>query len=157
MKRTLLLLLLTTSLSYGQSFFDVTIGGGVIKYNDIRFEGIDILTKNKLAPFGSLELRYSHPMIKKVYLSPSLKFDIDDIDYKIRPAFAIGTIFVPKEWLMLSIGGYNNGDNISAYLRTDTKLIDTDKGWIGLTTNLYDNKIMIGITFKDFLNKQYEL
>ena len=52
MKRTLLLLLLSTSLSYGQSFFDVTIGGGVIKYNDIRFEGLDILTKNKLAPFG---------------------------------------------------------------------------------------------------------
>lgn len=151
MKRFLVALLLLPSLTFGQSFFDVTIGGGVIKYSDIRFNGIDVLTKNKLAPFGSLELRYSYPMIKKVWLSPSLKFDIDDIDYEIKPGFAIGGTYAPKEWLMLSVGGYNNGDNISAYLRTDTKLIDTDKGWIGLTTNLYDNKILIGITFKDFL------
>ena len=154
MKKALLLLLLTTSLSYGQSFFDVTIGGGVIKYNDIRFEGLDVLSKNKLAPFGSLELRYSYSMIKKVWLSPSMKFDIDNIDYEMKPAFAIGATYAPQEWLMVTSGMYNEGGNISAYLRTDTKLIDTDKGWIGLTTNLYDNKIMIGITFKDFLNKE---
>ena len=153
MKKLLLLLLFTTSM-WGQSFFDVTIGGGIIKYNDIRFEGLDVLSKNKLAPFGSLELRYSHPLIKKVWLSPSMKFDIDDIDYKMKPGFTLGATYAPQEWLMVTSGMYNEGGKISVYLRTDTKIIDTEEGWVGLTTNLYDNKVMIGITFKDFLNKE---
>lgn len=157
MKKLLLLLLVCTSTMWSQSFADVTIGGGVIKYNDIRFEGIDILTKNKLAPFGSLELRYSYPMVNKVWISPSLKFDIDDIDYKIKPAFTIGGTYSPQEWFMISSGVYNNGDNTSVYFRTDTKLIDTEEGWIGGTINVYDNKVLFGITFKDFLNKNLDI
>lgn len=138
---------------WGQSFFDVSIGGGVIKYNDIRFEGIDILTKNKLAPFGSLELRYSYPLVNKIWVSASMKFDIDDIDYEMKPAFTIGGTYSPQEWVMFTSGIFTKDDWFDYFFRTDIKLIDTEEGWIGGTFNVYDNKLFFGITFKDFIIK----
>ena len=128
---------------WGQSFFDTTIGGGVTT--------IDNITQ----PFGGLELRYSLPLpyISKLWVSSSAKFDILGYEYEMKPLFTIGGTYSPKDWIMITSGIYNKDKWFDYFVRTDIKIIGTEDGWIGGTINVYDNRILFGITFKDFINK----
>ena len=143
MKKLLLLLLCTTSM-WGQSFFDTTIGGGVTKID------------NKIEPFGGMELRYSLPIpyISKLWVSPSVRFDIVGYEYEMTPSFTIGGTYSPKDWIMITGGVFTKDTWYDYFVRTDIKIIGTEEGWIGGTVNVYDNKVLFGITFKDFLNKE---
>ena len=129
---------------WGQSFFDTTIGGGVTKVD------------NKIEPFGGMELRYSLPIpyISKLWVSPSARFDIVGYEYEMNPSFTIGGTYSPKDWIMITGGVFTKDTWYDYFVRTDIKIIGTEEGWIGGTVNVYDNKVLFGITFKDFLNKE---
>lgn len=122
---------------WSQSFFDTSIGGGVVDKE----------------PFGSIELRYSTPslLISKVWISPSVRFDLNGFDYQLNPLFSIGATTSPKDWMMVTAGIISKDTWYEYFLRTDIKIIETDEGWIGGVLNVKEDKILFGITFKDFI------
>ena len=144
MRKLLVLFLLCSSISYGQSFFDTTIGGGI---------------NSEKNPFGAMELRYSLPLplVKNLWISPSMKIDVDIFENQLNPSFRLGGTYSPIESIMITGGGYLNqvrvGYWFDFFVRTDVKLIKTEEGWVGGTLNVERDNISVGIVFKDFIIK----
>lgn len=140
MKRILLLLLLTTSLSYGQSFFDTSIAGGISK---------------EQTALGGIELRYNQEVFKGIYASVSGNFllttdkrgGFDGITLYPR----VGAMLRLNEGLTLTGGGSIEANSIGfwpePYARIDQRVWSNDQGSIGTIIDIQTDRIMIGIVF----------
>lgn len=138
--KKVLLLLLVTSLSYGQSFFDTSIAGG--------------LSKEQTA-LGGIELRYNQEVLKGIYASVSGNFllttdkqgGLDGITLYPR----VGAMLRLNEGLTLTGGGSIEANNIGfwpePYARIDQRVWSNDQGSISTMIDIQTNRIMIGIVF----------
>lgn len=140
--RILILFLLSTSLTYGQSFFDTSIAGGI---------------SSEREPYGAMEMRYNQQLIKRVYASASMNFSLDGFEYtpNIFSRFG-GTVALEEGWTVTigsSIESATRFWKYEPYLRTDHRVFSTDRGSINIIIDIQSTKGMIGISFKDYITK----
>lgn len=139
--RILILVLLSTSLTYGQSFFDSSIAGGITK---------------EQTPIGGTELRFNYEVVKEFYISPSANFMLSfdktgNVDMNLFPR--IGLTDRMGNGTNATIGLTLQENATTMYGRIDQRVLTTDRGDINIIIDIQNNKGMIGISFN---NKGYE-
>ena len=141
--RILILVLLSTSLTYGQSFIDTSIAGGI---------------SSEREPYGAMEMRYNQQLIRRVYASASMNFSLDGFENNLNLFSRFGgTIALAEGWTVTigsSIESATRFWKYEPYLRTDHRVYNTDRGSINIIIDIQSTKGMIGISFKDFVLKQ---
>ena len=147
MKKIFNILLLGSSLSYGQSFFDTSIAGGV----NLDFN-----------PLAAVEIRYNQRTVDRVWISLSGNFEVEGVptnkqglthtfDLKVYPR--LGLTASPFKWIHTTVGASiasksDKGFWPYPYSRTDLRVLSTDQGSISGIVDLQIDRAMIGISFK---------
>lgn len=136
----LLLILICSHSVWGQSYLNTTIGIG------INFKEESLSTSS---------IGYGHPIIPKVWITPSVRLDGENSS-SINPKFELGITYSPIKMAMLT-GGVIAKQPISNtwydfFIRTDIKIFEVENSWIAGTFIGQPDKIIFGFTFKNFIN-----
>jgi hypothetical protein len=147
-----LIFILTVSIEgYSQTTWDTALLGGV---------------NTNQEPIGSMELRLGVPIVKRVWLVGSGKADIIAIptrkeglthsfNLNLYPRTGVRYSLLDKIDITsgVSLMSRPKGWWPYPYLRTDIKVISIEESSIMGVLDIQQDRILIGITFKDIINK----
>jgi hypothetical protein len=133
------LVLVCSVSTYGQSFFDTSIAGG--------------MTLDRQSS-TAIEMRYNIQVFNPIYVSASMNLSLTGLEHNQNIYPRIGTtIDIKDRWTITggcSIESRTESFWYYPYARIDGRLFSIDNQSIGMMVDIQTDRAMVGISFKEF-------